>query len=163
MTVYYIKKWAIYYYICLEIVIGFVACIVLMNITIGTAKSISHREKRKKAQTVREILPQLLDDSKKILNESNTVSVNEVKIYLLNKDIYNFLKDSSDHIETKTYFNINRSLWVTNKNIAIDLDQETIDSEYAIVTKVGDNCYVSIRFDSICSEDNINPVTWFDD
>ena len=85
MTVYYIKKWAIYYYICLGVVIGFVICVILMNITIGTAKSIYHREKRKEIQTVREILPQLLDDSKKILNESNMVSVDEVKKYLLNK------------------------------------------------------------------------------
>ncbi len=157
------KKWKTYCNVCLLVFISIIVCSIITNVIIATLESISYPKKREKRQTVIEVLPELLSDARKILNESNMVSVDEVKKYLLNKDIYNFLEDTSDRIETKTYFNTNRSLWVTNSNIAIDLDQETIGSECAIVTKVGDNCYVSIRFDSICLLNIVNPVTWFDD
>ena len=159
----FMKKIKTYYRICIWIVISVIIFSVLSNFIIATSQSISFNKNLKKTKTVIEVLPKLLSDATKILNESNMVSVDEVKIYLLNKDIYDFLDDSSDCIETKTYFNTNRSLWVTNKNIAIDLDQETIDSECAIVTKVGDNRYVCIRFDSICLLDIVNPLTRFDD
>ena len=163
MAIFCMKKWKTYCHICLWIVVSVIVFSVLGNFIIATSESISFHKSLKNTKTVIEVLPKLLSDATKILNESNMVSVDEVKIYLLNKDIYDFLDDSSDRIDTKTYFNTNRSLWVTNKNIAIDLDQETIDSECAIVTKVGDNRYVCIRFDSICLLDIVNPLTRFDD